>query len=83
MKLLNKLSKKTKWFFESNRPKHFKIGILTGLIGTILCTAGAAIGAEYKDKQYGNAFDWLDVLATMLGGIVGQLLQIIIYNLIF
>ena len=38
---------------------------------------------EFKDKQYGNKFDWLDVAATIIGGIVGQLLQICIISLIY
>lgn len=31
---------------------------------------------EFKDKMYGGRFDWLDIAATLLGGIVGQLLQV-------
>lgn len=34
------------------------------------------ITAEYKDKQYGNKFDWLDILA---GSIVIVLLPLVIY----
>lgn len=44
-----------------------------------LCRHGAlglAIGMEFKDKTYGGQFDWLDIAATLLGGIVGQLLQV-------
>jgi hypothetical protein len=37
---------------------------------------------EFKDKQYGNRWDWLDFLATVLGGIVGQALQVLIIYLI-
>ena len=32
---------------------------------------------EFKDKQYGGKFDWLDIAATMIGGLIGQSLQII------
>lgn len=60
------------WITESNRPKHFYGGILSAMIGTILFTAGLAIGMEFKDKQYGNRFDWLDVAATTIGGVIGQ-----------
>lgn len=66
------------WLKESNRSKHFIYAIPTAVMGTILFTIGLAIGMEFKDKQYGNTFDWLDVLATVLGGLVGQLIQIII-----
>lgn len=65
-----------KWLKESNRPKHVQAGIWTAYFGTILCTFGAALGAEYKDKEYGNKFDWKDWTATMIGGVIGQLLQI-------
>ena len=64
--------------FKSNRDKHFLYAIPIGLVFTILCVLGVASGLEFKDKQYGNQWDWLDWLATMLGGMVGQLLQIII-----
>lgn len=66
------------WIKESNRPKHFLYGMCVGVIFTILCVLGVASGLEFKDKQYGNQWDWLDWVATMLGGIVGQLLQILI-----
>ena len=71
------------WLKESNRPKHLKYAIPTAFIGTILFAAGVAFGMEFKDKQYGNKFDWLDAAATIIGGIVGQLLQICIISLIY
>lgn len=64
------------WLSESNRMKHLKYAIPVALIFTILCVLGLATGLEFKDKQYGNKFDWLDWAATMLGGIIGQTLQI-------
>ena len=66
------------WLKESNRQKHFLYAIPIGFLFTILCVLGIASGLEFKDKQYGNQWDWLDWLATMLGGMVGQLLYIII-----
>ena len=65
------------WLKESNRPKHLKYAIPTAFIGTILFAARVAFGMEFKDKQYGNKFDWLDIAATMIGGLIGQSLQII------
>ena len=32
---------------------------------------------EFKDKQYGGKFDWLDIAATEIGGLIGQTLQIV------
>ena len=66
------------WLKESNRTKHLLYAIPIGFILTILAVIGCAFGMEFKDKQYGNQWDWLDWLATMLGGMVGQLLQILI-----
>ena len=37
---------------------------------------------KIKDRQYGNSFDWLDVAVTMIGGAIGQVLQIILIILI-
>ena len=71
------------WLKESNRPDNIKYGLLSALVGTLIFTTGLAIGMEFKDKQYGNKFDWLDVAATIIGGIVGQLLQICIISLIY
>ena len=65
-----------RWLRESNRMEHLKYAIPVALIFTILCVLGLATGLEFKDKQYGNKFDWLDWAATMLGGIIGQTLQI-------
>lgn len=36
---------------------------------------GLAAGMEFKDKSYGDKWDWLDFLATILGGLVGQIIQ--------
>ena len=70
------------WLKESNRPKHLLYAIPIGLIFTILAVIGCAFGMEFKDKEYGNKFDWLDIAATIIGGAIGQLLQIIIILII-
>ena len=70
------------WLKESNRQKHLLYGIPIGLVFTILAVLGCAFGMEFKDKEYGNKFDWLDISATMIGGAIGQLLQIIIILII-
>ena len=71
-----------KWLKESNRTKHLLYAIPIGLVFTILAVLGCAFGMEFKDRQYGNSFDWLDIAATMIGGAVGQVLQIILIMLI-
>ena len=70
------------WIKESNRRKHLLYAIPIGLVFTILAVLGCAFGMEFKDKQYGGIFDWLDIAVTMIGGTIGQLLQIIIILLI-
>lgn len=70
------------WFTESNREKHFFYAILCGFVGTILFAVGVAMGMEFKDHSNGGKWDWLDVAATTLGGLVGQALQIIALLLI-
>ena len=71
------------WLKESNRLKHLLYAIPAAFVGTILFSTGLAFGMEFKDKQYGNKFDWLDVAATTIGGIIGQLLQVCIISLIY
>ena len=70
------------WFTESNRWKHFVYAIPVGYVFTILCVLGLATGMEFKDKLWGGKYDWIDWLATMLGGLIGQTLQILTIYLI-
>ena len=70
------------WLKESNRQKHLLYAIPIGLVFTILAVLGCEFGMEFKDKEYGDKFDWLDIAATMIGGAIGQLLQIIIILII-
>lgn len=67
-----------KWLSESNRIQHLKYAIPVAMVFTILCVLGLATGLEYKDRLYGNKFDWLDWIATMIGGIIGQLIQLLL-----
>lgn len=70
------------WLTESNRMKHFLYTIPCGVLLTIPSVGSLAAGMEFKDKQCGGKWDWLDILATLLGvgGLIGQALQgLIIY----
>lgn len=71
------------WLKESNRDKHLLYAIPCAFIGTILFVIGLAFGMEFKDEQYGNIFDWLDFWATIIGGIIGQTLQILFILLLW
>lgn len=63
------------WFTESNRNKHFFYAIPVGFALTILCVIGLASGMEFKDRLYGNYWDWTDWWCTIAGGLIGQCLQ--------
>lgn len=71
------------WITESNRQKHFKYAILCGFVGTFLFALGVAMGMGYKGHAYGGKWDWLDIAATVLGGLVGQILQILFFTLVY
>ena len=64
------------WITKSNRLKHLLYAIPSAFIGTILFAAGLAVGMDFKDKMHGGKFDWLDLTATLIGGLIGQILQI-------
>ena len=76
-----------KLFTDNTRWQHFWVGIKTAFVFTILCTLGAMTAAEYKDKAHGGVWDWKDWWSGMIGGVIGQALQVglifIIYLLIF
>lgn len=65
-------------FTDPTRRKHFLLAIPIGLVFTLLCVLGVASGMEFKDRQCGGRWDWLDWLCTMFGGLVGQAVQIVI-----
>lgn len=71
------------WFIESNRWKHFLYAIPCGLLFTFFFAAGLGVGMEFKDKRWGGKWDWLDLLCTCAGGLVGQALQLLIFYLIW
>lgn len=67
-----------KWLKESNRDKHLLYAIPIGFIFGISCVLGVASGMEYKDKLKGGQWDWLDWIATMIGGIIGVIPRILL-----
>lgn len=71
------------WITESNRMKHLVGGLALGFVLTFLCALGCAGGMEFKDQAWGGKWDWLDFLATCIGGFIGQALQLLVVWLIF
>lgn len=66
------------FFAASNRYKHliggFIVAALAGsLYAAIYATAVAASCLELKDRLYGNSWDWIDWLCTLLGGIIAAI----------
>lgn len=70
------------WIKESNCQKHLLYAIPAGALLTILFVAGLAAGMEFKDRVYGNKWDWLDIASTLIGGVIGQVIQIVVIMLI-
>ena len=83
------------WLLESNRWKHL-VGILVlSLLGTFLMGVGCIGGMEFKDVHHANgdskpmrewdwsAWDWLDVVAGMVGAVVGGGVNALVLWLLF
>jgi hypothetical protein len=64
------------WFTDSHRWQHFIYAIPCGFLFTSLFAIGLGVGMEFKDHMYGNNFDFIDLLCTVVGGIIGHLIQI-------
>lgn len=71
------------WVTQSSRLRHIKYGFYAGLCGTILAAIGAGLVTVYKDKQHDNEIDWLDVAATITGGMFGQAAQLLLVFMMY
>lgn len=84
-----------RWMKESNRWKHLAGVLVVSMFGTLLMGIGCIAGMEFKDVHHANgnksiinwswaAWDWKDVWAGVIGGVLGQAVQvgiIIVINL--
>lgn len=70
------------WFKQSNRWKHLLYGFLVAIIAGFAFTLGCAAGMEFKDKQAGGKWDWIDFGLTVAGGLAGLALRLTIINLL-
>lgn len=75
------MKKIIQWFKVSNRYKHFFIGFALGFLSFVLAVIGAFY-KEIKDAMNGGYFDKADLLATLLGGALGQFLSLILWWII-
>lgn len=70
------------WLYFSNRPAHIlcvcAMSIVLGWQGGV----GAIVALEYKDVQRGGwkCWDWLDVLAGLIGCIFGGAIHFAIFK---
>ena len=71
-----------KLFNDTSRWLHFWWGVGIAITLTIVASVVAATTAEYKDKAHGGKWDWRDWLCTVLGGLLGQAVQVLIVCII-
>ena len=74
-----------KWLTESNRWQHLVCAIAIGFFSDSCYCAeytgiGVASALELKDLKYGNKWDWLDWLCTVVGATIGYAVRYIILN---
>lgn len=81
--IINSIAHLFHWVTQSSRLRHIKYGFYTGLYGTILATIGAGLVEVYKDKQHNDEIDWLDVAATIIGGMFGQAAQLLLVFMMY
>lgn len=70
------MAKIIEWLKDSHRYQHLIGGFIVGLGSTdVYCAAYTGVGVagalEFKDKSYGNKWDWIDFGLTILGGCCG------------
>lgn len=70
------------WFTKSHRWQHFLYAIPASLLLTFFFGLGLGVGMEFKDKKWGDKWDWIDFLCTTLGSIIGGGIQLLLIWLI-
>lgn len=75
MNIINELKRK-------DRQKHLLVGMLLGFLSIILAIAGG-LYKEIKDQKDYGGFDWYDLLATIIGGVIGNSVSFLLYILMF
>lgn len=81
------------WLAVSNRWKHLVGVFVVSLFGTLLMGIGCIGGMEFKDVHHYNgdrpfkywdwkAWDWLDCLAGLIGGLLAVAVHLVLYIII-
>lgn len=70
-----------KMMADVKRIKNILVGFAIGFLSFVLAVVGAFY-KEIKDARSGGYFDKADILATLLGGVFGQFLSIILWWII-
>jgi len=85
MKIKNKIHD---WLRESNRYKHLAGGFVVGLCAltpwaALYAGVVAAAVLEFKDKLYGNKWDWIDFAMTAAGALLASVVYLILYLILY
>lgn len=80
------MKKLLNWLKQSNRYKHLIAGVAIGALTTTAWNALVAVGvagatAEFKDRQWGGKWDWVDLCCTLVGGALGFGLHVLIWQI--
>lgn len=76
------MKKLIKWLKDSDRYKHLIGGVLIGFVPCHWCdgvyaSAVAGLCLEFKDKEHGGSWDWIDTAMTIAGGAIGATLRLL------
>lgn len=74
------------WLKESHHWQHIVLGLTIGVLSedwysTAVAAVPTASALEYKDKEYGSYWDWVDWGLTVGGAFVGHTIRFLILKL--
>lgn len=81
------MKKLLNWFRQSNRWKHLLYGTLVAsfapnIFAAVYAGIILASTSEYKYKQWGGKWDWLDFGITLVGVVIGAVFNSIIFGIL-
>lgn len=74
------------WLKDSHHLQHIVVGLAIGIASddwysTAVAAVPTASALEYKDKEYGSYWDWVDWGLTVGGAFVGHTIRFLILKL--